>query len=66
MHHNLLAQAQGLQINQFAADKEMGGDGVNSNCGPTSLVMALRGLGLSIHGEGETTSNGAAWTWPDA
>jgi hypothetical protein len=55
-----LTQAQGLQINQFAADKEMGGDGANSNCGPTSLVMALRGLGLSIKGEGEVTSNGAA------
>lgn len=53
-----LAQAQGLQINQFAADKEMGGDGINSNCGPTSLVMALRGLGLSFKGQGSDASNG--------
>jgi hypothetical protein len=53
-----LAQAQGLQINQFAADKEMGGDGINSNCGPTSLAMALRGLGLSFTGETDNTSSG--------
>ena len=54
-----LARAQGLQINQFAADKEMGGDGVNSNCGPTALVMALRGLGLSFQGGSDAQSNGA-------
>ncbi len=54
-----LSQAQGLQINQFAADKEMGGDGVNSNCGPTALVMALRGLGLSFKGDSDSASNGS-------
>lgn len=43
-------QAASLQINQFDAEKQVGGDGVNSNCGPTSLVMALRGLGLSLPG----------------
>jgi hypothetical protein len=53
-----LSQAQGLQINQFAADKEMGGDGVNSNCGPTALVMALHGLGLSFKGDSDSVSNG--------
>ena len=55
-----LAQAQGLQINQFDADKEMGGDGVNSNCGPTSLLMALRGLDVSLEGVTAGVSNGAA------
>ncbi len=47
-------QAARLQINQFDAEKQVGGDGVNSNCGPTSLVMALRGLGLSLPGEAST------------
>jgi len=47
-------QAARLQINQFDAEKQVGGDGVNSNCGPTSLVMALRGLGLSLPGESST------------
>ena len=37
----------------------MGGDGVNSNCGPTALVMALRGLGLSFQGGSDAQSNGA-------
>ncbi len=55
-----IQQAQSLQINQFEADKEMGGDGINSNCGPTSLVMALRGLNLSFKAETDGTSNGAA------
>jgi hypothetical protein len=55
-----LAQAQGLQVNQFDADKEMGGDGVNSNCGPTSLLMALRGLDVSLDGVTAGVSNGTA------
>ena len=38
----------------------MGGDGVNSNCGPTSLLMALRGLNMSFKDETESISNGAA------
>ena len=54
-----LARAQGLQINQFIADKQVGGDGINSNCGPAALVMALRGLGLSFKGENVGASNGA-------
>lgn len=52
------AQAQGLQINQFIADKQMGGDGINSNCGPASLAMVLRGLGLSLPGENSSTTDG--------
>lgn len=55
-----LAQAQQLQVNQFDADKEMGGDGVNSNCGPASLLMALRGLDVSLEGVTSGVSNGAA------
>jgi hypothetical protein len=37
-------------INQFEAEKQIGGDGRNADCGPTSLVMALRSIGLDLPG----------------
>ncbi len=37
-------------INQFEAEKLTGGDGRNADCGPTSLVMALRSIGLDLPG----------------
>jgi hypothetical protein len=48
------------QINQFDSDRQAGGDGVNSNCGPTSLVMALHQQGLKVAGETNGTSSGKA------
>lgn len=47
-----------VQINQFDAEKQVGGDGINSNCGPTSLVMALRRIGLKVDGETDGMSDG--------
>lgn len=55
-----LADAESLQINQFSAEKSVGGDGINSNCGPTSLVMALHALGLKVSGEDSSTNGGKA------
>ncbi len=49
-----------LHINQFEAEKAVGGDGVNANCGPASLVIALHALGLKVKGEEATTSNSQA------
>ena len=43
--------AQGIHINQFTAELEVGGDGANANCGPTSLAMCLHALGLTVSGE---------------
>lgn len=47
--------AQANFVNQFAAEKELTdpatgkpGDGTNQNCGPSSLVMALRSQDLSL------------------
>lgn len=34
-----------IQINQFEAELQVGGDGINANCGPASLAMAMRALG---------------------
>ncbi|MBN1267768.1 MAG: C39 family peptidase [Anaerolineales bacterium] len=34
-----------IQINQFEAEMQLGGDGINANCGPASLAMALRSFG---------------------
>jgi hypothetical protein len=53
-----LDDAKKVQINQFDAEREIGGDGINSNCGPTSLSMALHGLGLKVAGESDGSSNG--------
>jgi hypothetical protein len=48
------------QINQFDGERQVGGDGANSNCGPTSLVMALHQQGLRAAGETTGTSSGKA------
>jgi hypothetical protein len=45
-------------INQFDAAIADGRDGANSDCGPTSLVMALHQLGLRISGESGGNSAG--------
>ncbi len=45
-------------INQFEADAANGGDGVNADCGPTSLVMALHALGLKVPGEDKANTQG--------
>lgn len=72
-----LAAAQQNFVNQFAAEKQVSyvtqdengnpivkqGDGVNANCGPSSVVMALRAQGLTppaIPGIPSDGSNGAA------
>lgn len=51
---------KGDHINQFAAEIQAGGDGANANCGPASLVMALRSLGMRIKGETAATTDGVA------
>lgn len=45
-------------INQFEADAANGGDGINTDCGPTSLAMALHALGLKVPGEDKANTNG--------
>ena len=45
-------------INQFEADVANGGDGINADCGPTSLAMALHALGLKVPGEDKANTNG--------
>lgn len=47
-------------INQFMAELQVGGDGRNANCGPTSLVMALHQLGLRVAGETFESNDGEA------
>lgn len=47
-----------VHINQFSAEKAEGGDGINADCGPTSLVMALHSLGLNVRGANSSSSNG--------
>ncbi len=57
-----LDSARSLYINQFDAELQVSGDGRNANCGPTSVVMALRDQGLSlpgIPGVAHDGSNGA-------
>jgi hypothetical protein len=53
-----LEQAAKYHINQFEAELQVGGDGRNANCGPTSLVMALHSLNLRLPGEGMGMSAG--------
>ena len=47
-----------IHVNQFDAEKQIGSDGINANCGPASLVIALHSLGLKVKGETENTSLG--------
>ncbi len=49
-------KADSMQINQFDAELQGGGDGINANCGPTSLAIALHALGLKVAGENASTS----------
>lgn len=55
-----LDQAGKVHINQFEAELQVGGDGRNANCGPTSLVIALHSLGMRLPGEGAGMSAGQA------
>ena len=55
-----LDAANSVHINQFAAELQVGGDNLNANCGPTSLVMALHQLGLRVEGETADTTTGEA------
>jgi len=57
---NSLGAANLTHINQFEAERQVGGNGANANCGPTSLVMALHQLGLGVAGETASTSSGEA------
>lgn len=43
-----MERAQGLYVNQFTAEAEVKGDARNANCGPTSVVMALRDQNLTL------------------
>jgi hypothetical protein len=45
-------------INQFEAEKQIGGDGANADCGPTSLVMALGAIGLELPGSSYGMTSG--------
>ena len=47
-----------VHINQFDAEMSAGGDGINADCGPTSLVMALHALGLEVAGATDNSSTG--------
>ncbi len=54
------AQSTFHHINQFLAELQVGGDGRNADCGPTSLVMALHQLGLRVAGETSSNNDGEA------
>jgi hypothetical protein len=57
-----LEHARDIHINQFDAEPQVGGDGKNANCGPTSVVIALRDQGLElppIPGQPHNGTNGA-------
>lgn len=43
-----LEDARKIHINQFDAEISVGGDGVNANCGPTSLAIGLHVLGIPV------------------
>lgn len=58
MSGSLMQQAYAIQINQFEAEIMVGGDGANANCGPASLTMALRSLGLQVSGCGWASNPG--------
>ncbi|MCK6509161.1 SH3 domain-containing protein [Myxococcota bacterium] len=45
-------------INQFTAETQVGGDGRNANCGPTSTLIAMRSQGLEIPGIPGIEGNG--------
>lgn len=43
-----LNEANGLYINQFSVETQIGGDGSNANCGPVSLTVAFAQQGLVL------------------
>ncbi len=57
---NVLNAKKTTHINQFDAELQVGGDGSNADCGPTSLVMALHQLGLGVAGETAGSNDGEA------
>jgi hypothetical protein len=54
------AVARFTHINQFEAERQLGGDGRNANCGPAALVMALRAVGRDIAGAAPGINDGQA------
>lgn len=56
----ILEEAQLIHINQFQAECQIGGDGCNTNCGPTSLAIGLHALGLRVNGENQLSNSGNA------
>lgn len=44
-----VSEASGIHVNQFAAELQVGLDGANSNCGPTSIVIAMKALGIDVN-----------------
>ncbi|MFZ5441395.1 MAG: SH3 domain-containing protein [Myxococcota bacterium] len=75
-----LADAQAIHINQFDAEKTVtdvdgkAGDGTNTNCGPTAVVIALRDQGLTIPsipgisqtGDGADVQAARYWAYKDS
>lgn len=59
-YKNQMEKASRIHINQFDAEKQVGGDGRNANCGPASLAMALHALGLRVGGLGLYSTAGQA------
>lgn len=53
-----LQDAQGFHINQFSAERQVGGDGINSNCGPAALAMALTSLNIGGISQFANTTKG--------
>ncbi|RKH58232.1 hypothetical protein [Corallococcus aberystwythensis] len=51
---------QDIYVNQFDAEKQVGGDGSNANCGPTSTLMAMQNEGLDIPSIPGIEHNGTA------
>ncbi|MBN8466742.1 C39 family peptidase [Corallococcus exiguus] len=51
---------QGIYVNQFDAETQVGGDGRNANCGPTATLMAFLNEGLDIPSIPGITHNGTA------
>ncbi|WP_147447125.1 C39 family peptidase [Corallococcus sp. CA054B] len=51
---------QGIYVNQFDAETQVGGDGRNANCGPTATLMAFLKQGLEIPSIPGITHNGTA------
>lgn len=55
-----LERSKQVYINQFDAEKEVGGDGRNANCGPAALAMALKAQGLATPPIPGVRGNGTA------